>query len=463
MALGDWRKEARGEDRDRDGRIRPGRPRGQQRSGLRALSGTTTRLLRLARATSRPPSGGRSGARQRPRWTDSVRQRGTVTVRYAKSGVRGGWRAHGRYVERESAAGDHGEHPSDRVGQSKEQRMDETLGGWQDGGDERLWKIIVSPEHGDEVDFDVLAEDLIEHLEEDVDSKLEWTGVVHRNTEHPHLHLAVRGVRDDGRPLTFSRQQIRHGMRDHVRTELTRQLGPRTLREILAAQHRETENEQVTQIDRELSTRLEKGSTEEFQRLEPQSWLERKRLLTLEKLKLAKQEDGQWEIRTDFIKQLNTLRDLRERGRSLFRSGVAVSDDKLPTEVLLKSRRFVGRVLLNNEEETSGRMQTAFETLDGKLAFVRHDAAMRNAWLRGDLKPGNLVLVDSVQDNPDRLYAVALGADADLLKDPGLLGKTIDRLRRRGLMPTDPPTQSGWIGQFFRGVESFDRQRGISL
>ena len=392
-----------------------------------------------------------------------MRQRGIVTVRYAKSGVRGGWRAHGRYVERESAAGDRGERPGDHVGLGKEQGMDDTLGEWQNAGDERLWKIIVSPEHGDEVDFDVLAEDLIEHLEEDVDSKLEWTGVVHRNTEHPHLHLAIRGVRDDGRPLTFTRQQIRHGMRDHVRTELTRQLGPRTLREILAAQHRETENEQVTQIDRELNARLEKGSNEEFQRLEPQSWLERKRLLTLEKLKLARQEDGRWEIRTDFIKQLNTLRDLRERSRSLFRSGVAISDEKLPTEILSKSRRFVGRVLLNSEEETSHRMQTAFETLDGKLTFVCHDATMRSAWLRGDLKPGNVVLVDSVHDDPDRLYAVALGADADLLKDSRLLGKIIDRLRRQGLMPSGPPTRCGWIGQFFRGVESFDRQRGMFL
>lgn len=392
-----------------------------------------------------------------------MQQRGTVTVRYAKSGVRGGWRAHGRYVERESAAGDRGERPDDRVGRGKEQGMDDTLGEWQNSGDERLWKIIVSPEHGDEVDFDVLAQDLIEHLEGDVDSKLEWTGVVHRNTEHPHLHLAIRGVRDDGGPLTFTRQQIRYRMRDRVRTELTRQLGPRTLREILAAQQRETENEQVTQIDRELSKRLEQGSNQEFQRLGPQSWLERKRLLTLEKLKLARQEDGQWEVRTDFIKQLNTLRDLRERGRSLFRSGVAISDDKLPTEILVKSRRFVGRVLLNSEEENSGRMQTAFETLDGKLAFVRHDATMRNAWLRGDLKPGNVVLVDSLQDDADRLYAAALGTDADLLKDSRLLGKVVERLRRRGLMPTDPPTRSGWIGQFFRGVESLDRQRGITI
>lgn len=449
-------------------RIRPGRPRRAQqalrrplgRSGFGGgLGGTVTRLLRMARASSQSRH---HSASPKERWTDSLKQRATVTVRYTKSGMKGQWCAHGKYVERESSGAGAGKSPGDRVGEAKTRGMNETLGDWQNQGDERLWKIIVSPERGEEVDFDLLAEDLIEHLEREVGS-LQWAGVVHRNTDHPHLHIAIRGVREDGTALRFSREQIQRGMRNQVRSELTRQLGFRTHREIEVARERETENERVTQIDRDISARLDTASSDDFQTIQPQSWLEQKRLLTLEKLQLATNHGEVWQIRSHFLNDLQDLQVVRDRGRALFRSGVAISDDKLPTEILTRTRRFAGRVLLNSEEEVSGQMQTAFETLDGKITFIRHDAAIRSAWIRGDLEPGNVVVADTLKSDATRFYVALLGVDADLLNDPKMLGKVVERLRRQGLMPKEMPTQNGWIGKFFRGIESLEREHGISL
>ena len=51
-------------------------------------------------------------------------------------------------------------------------------------------------------------------LEEDLGTKLDWVAVDHWNTEHPHVHLIVRGVRDDGQDLVISRDYIKEGMRD---------------------------------------------------------------------------------------------------------------------------------------------------------------------------------------------------------------------------------------------------------
>ncbi len=69
------------------------------------------------------------------------------------------------------------------------------LEGWQGAGDERMFKLIVSPEFGDRVDLSRLTRGLIERMEEDLGTKLEWVAVEHHNTEHPHVHIVVRGVK----------------------------------------------------------------------------------------------------------------------------------------------------------------------------------------------------------------------------------------------------------------------------
>ena len=33
------------------------------------------------------------------------------------------------------------------------------------------------------------------------EARLEWVAVPHFNTEHPHVHVAMRGFKDDGSPL----------------------------------------------------------------------------------------------------------------------------------------------------------------------------------------------------------------------------------------------------------------------
>ena len=116
-------------------------------------------------------------------------QRCAVRITYTKSKVAGQWRAHGRYIARESAARD-GAAGFD--GGNTEIEPAQALDRWQKQGDARLWKFIVSPEFGDRVDLQQLTRDVMQKMENDLGTRLEWVAVSHFNTEHTHTHIALR-------------------------------------------------------------------------------------------------------------------------------------------------------------------------------------------------------------------------------------------------------------------------------
>ena len=112
---------------------------------------------------------------------------------YLNNRTRGQWKAHGRYLARESATF---ENDAKAVGFSRESNgidIAAKLESWQAAGDERFWKLIVSPEFGDRVDLSRLTRELIERMEKDLGTDLEWAAAEHHNTEHPHVHV-VSGV-----------------------------------------------------------------------------------------------------------------------------------------------------------------------------------------------------------------------------------------------------------------------------
>jgi hypothetical protein len=84
-----------------------------------------------------------------------------VNVRFANGRTPGSWKAHGKYVERDSAKGDvHAKDdqgfakqgagdrsdPADRLGLAKTQSLASLADSWQKAGDKRIFKIILSPD-----------------------------------------------------------------------------------------------------------------------------------------------------------------------------------------------------------------------------------------------------------------------------------------------------------------------------
>src|ERR1700683_5344181 len=214
-------------DEDREFRLRPTKPRVVRNEGAAWSNGfkLLVHYARSSRKTSNRGAGGK-GKGSRP-----YHQRCAIRVTYLKNRIRGQWKAHGRYLARESATFDN---DAKAVGFNRESSgvdIARQLENWQGAGDELLWKLIDSPEFGDRVDLSRLAHELIKQMEKDLGTELEWAAVEHHNTEHPHAHVVVRGVRSDGASLRMSREYIQQGIRSAAEHRCTRQLGFRTERD----------------------------------------------------------------------------------------------------------------------------------------------------------------------------------------------------------------------------------------
>ena len=85
----------------------------------------------------------------------------------------------------------------------------ERLEGWQRAGGDHLWRLIVSPEFGDRADLKRLTRDLVSRIEGDLGTPLEWAAAAHYDTEHPHVHIALRGTNAEGRPLRLSLDYVK--------------------------------------------------------------------------------------------------------------------------------------------------------------------------------------------------------------------------------------------------------------
>ena len=73
-----------------------------------------------------------------------------------------------------------------------------------------------------------------------------WVAIDHWNTEHPHVHILVRGRADDGKDLVISRDYISTGFRARAGDLVTRELGPRSELETRQGLEAETTAERWT-------------------------------------------------------------------------------------------------------------------------------------------------------------------------------------------------------------------------
>jgi hypothetical protein len=460
-----------GEDRGRTTKLRPGRVRPINTSP-RLVTGTARNLLRLVRLVSRSSSRSSRGGDVKGSGIDSPKaspfqRRAVVNVRYSNAKTPGGWKAHGTYVERESAkgrepddaeqysAGNDVQTPSpDRLGLAKKHSLDSLAGQWQKAGDQRIFKVIISPEDSD-VDFQRTASDMIARIQQHTGAPVEWAGVVHRNTDHPHAHLIVRGRLPSGESLQLPPMLIRRGLREAVQTSLTQQLGPRTMEDIQRQKQVELTANRVTPLDRRIAKRSkslpdDRGHSYTGIAANPG---ELARLQHLKELGLAKRHTADsWLVRSDFIGQLQQMKDVQDRARTLFRSGVAISDPHSPMEFSTGSKKLIGRVLLNSEDERTGALQTIFETTEGKIEVIRHDGTLRAAWRRGDLEPGNVVSIDSLRSDASKLYAASVATDKDILANKQALDSVARRMRTMGIVSSE--SDKGWMGQFNNALRS---------
>lgn len=293
----------------------------------RSKPGTNQVISKIKSATRRASAGGRkagaathhagraAGLRQN---VGSRQQRVTVKARVQPSPRAGGAAAmqrHVSYIERHGVSKDGG--PAVPITADGELTPEQTAGFAERAADDRhSFRFIVSPERGSDMDLDAHARDLMQQMEQDLGTKLDWMAVPHYDTDNPHVHILVRGVDDKGGDLVISRDYISNGMRERARELATRELGYRTDLDIYRAASKEVTQERWTGLDAAMQREQERrpSGMVEAGRVPAEPFAKAQRELKLRRLAFLRDhglateyEGGRWTVHEGANKTLQAM------------------------------------------------------------------------------------------------------------------------------------------------------------
>jgi type IV secretory pathway VirD2 relaxase len=307
-------------------------------------------------------------------------RRAVVKVRIAKlrTGNLAAPRAHLRYLQRD------GVDRSGEPGKLYGPELDEVDGGaFTDkcDGDRHQFRIIVSPDDGDRLaDLRPFVRDLMQDMERDLETKLDWVAVDHYNTGHPHSHIVIRGKAEDGKDLIMAKDYITHGIRARAGEWLTLELGPEDEFENCIKLAREVDTEHFTRLDRSILKHVDQGILviSAMPPVEPHMHTSHmRRLKHLSNLGLANElQTGVWEVDPDIEHKLKGLgkrndiiatmhRAIREA--KIDRPGVsfAIFDGEAST------RHVIGRVAaVGLTDEINDKHFVVVDGIDGKVHYA---------------------------------------------------------------------------------------------
>lgn len=445
---------------DDDFRVRPGRIRSRQTQRTRPFinqalaaaqkaGGTVSRTGRVSRRGSSRLGRGRVAAAINRNRIGARSRRVTVKARVvAKAGAKSLTR-HLDYLRRDGVTRDGGK---GLLFGAEGDGLDHKAFAERCADDRHHFRFIVSPEDAADMgDLRSFTRELMDQAQKDLGTRLDWVAVEHWNTGHPHVHVIVRGVQEDGRDLVIDRDYISSGLRNCARDIVTRELGPRSQWEIERTMGREVDADRWTDLDRQLK-RI--AAREGVIDMAPPTdghpggdhVYRMGRLRKLEALGLAEEVgSGQWTLDP---KAETTLRALGERGditkrmhRELAGQGIDrgaqtyVIDPGADTPVV---GRLVARGL---DDELKSTAYAVVDGIDGRTHHVRLpdlDAA-------GDSKPGSIVELRRFTDRRG-VERSALAVRSDLPVHEQITAPGATWLDRR-LLAGDRSDLGGGFGQ----------------
>jgi type IV secretory pathway VirD2 relaxase len=342
------------------------------------LAGTTTGVVARRFDGSRIGRGASMGRllSSRDRLAGYRGRRAIVKTRLVRLGAKGraGAQAHLRYIQRDGVTRE------GAPGELYSRDLDQTDGkAFLDrcDGDRHQFRFIVSAEDGDIYeDLRPYTRRLMAQVEQDLGTKLDWVAVDHFNTGHPHTHIMLRGVDDQGQNLIIAREYIAHGLRERAAELVTLDLGPRTTQEIEARLRHDIGQERLTAIDRRMLKRI--GADRVVAAIDRDPFhqsLAAGRLRKLEALGLAEPIGGG---RYRVIEDLDdALRRLGERGdiiRTMQRVLAAQRFDRAGVDQVIATEikePVVGRVIHRGfSDEHHDRHYLMIDGIDGRVHYV---------------------------------------------------------------------------------------------
>jgi hypothetical protein len=437
------------------------------KNDVRSLNRGMKLIMRIATATSKANRGAATRAALAV-VSSKHSQRAAVRVTYANGRNPGQWKAHGSYLERESASG------KELPGFDAEATflpIAETLDGWQKSDDPRIFKIILSPENGDQLNLEAYARAVMGKVQRDVGAPLEWVAVAHYNTDHPHVHVALRSVTKDDRELRFPKDYIRSGFRHHAQEAATEQLGFRTEKDVARVRQREISQSRVTSLDRsiaKLKPAEHAGDTfavsfnlRATSSLKPEKRAEMvamaARLRTLEGMGLASQlNDTTWTVSSNFVDVLKTVQMAGDRQKTLARQMALASDVNMP--VLVEDWRALttlrGRVLGHGEEEDKGKHFMLIEGTDGKLHYLTHCRETEQLREQHELRAHEFITFTRM----DGALHIKQHGHAEAILNSGAFLKT------QPVPPAGQDLRPGWLGKYDAAIVlyQYDKEKEMA-
>lgn len=317
-------------------------------------------------------------------------RRVAVKIRSVRFGAHGlpKARAHLNYIQRDGASREGG--PGKLYGPA--QGHVDGASFLEDGKDDRhQFRIILSPEDaGDLQSLNQFTRDVMAAAEKDLGTSLNWVAVNHFHTDHPHVHIVLRGRGDDGQDLVIAKSYITHSFRRRAEELATLELGPRRDLDTARSRVAEVEREGFTGLDRELLRRAAAGPVRFDAPETPYDRFEAKllagRLKTLEQMALARRNPDGWRLLPDMEIRL------REAGRrcDIIRSMGAELGDRLAPHAVRDFAaektidRIVGRVAgTGSADDSHERRFLAIEGVDGQQWHIAIDLAPGTAPSKG--------------------------------------------------------------------------------
>lgn len=274
-------------------------------------------------------------------------------------------------------------------------------------GDRHHFRFIVSPEDGAELgDLKGYTRELMGRMERDLGTRLDWIAGEHHDTGRPHLHLLVRGRREDGRDLVIPREYISHGMRERAQELATERLGPR-LEQDRSAPDRQPEAARYTALDGELERLARDGFVRQtdLDTSGSRPELLARRLCRLEALGVAERtEPGVWRLDPSLRETLRDLgeQDAREATLTRLLGGTPDWSRVEPYAPASKDAgmlvgRYVGVGGLSPYRD--GPQVCVLEDLEGRFRWFRTPNS-EALWALDKVDPGAIVAVTAREPEP---------------------------------------------------------------
>jgi type IV secretory pathway VirD2 relaxase len=186
---------------------------------------------------------------------------------------------------------------------------------WQKSDDPLLWRFIVSPEDSQQIDLREFTRNLMTAMERDLGTKLEWIAIDHHPAdEDDHIHVLLRGVRDDGKELRLDRDYLTTGIRELSQSLVEKELGPRSEHDMLVGRERGIKGKYWTELDRALQHRQDQDRVVAYQGTpwtqegKDRMRQEVERLVFLEKIGLAQSlGESTWQLSPDHESKLREM------------------------------------------------------------------------------------------------------------------------------------------------------------